>query len=218
MNRIFVDFEMTPVPKNMRQVRACLKNEIIQIGAVMLGDSGEKVSEFGCYVRPSICKEVPAHITELTGISSETVFSEGIEIEEALRMFSEWCGSDFWIYAWSENDLKQFVTETRYKRIDLGAAGAALTEKWTDFQREFSDLLNLHQILRLQEAVFIGGLDFAGRAHDGLIDARNTAALYSRSADEAFRERFRGYVRTREEPMTASLGSLFDFSALELAV
>ena len=51
-NHIIVDFEMNPVSKKNKKIRQLLRNEIIEIGAVMLNEKYEVTDKFVCYVCP----------------------------------------------------------------------------------------------------------------------------------------------------------------------
>ena len=62
----------------------------------------------------------------------------------------------------------------------------------------------------------LGGLDFDGRAHDGLVDARNTANLYRQSRDEQMFRKLKALISEKENPLVFSVGDVFNFEDLKL--
>ena len=85
---------------------------------------------------------------------------------------------------------------------------------WTDFQNEFDIHLGFERQISLKLALDMAGIDFNGRQHDALDDARNTAKLLRVFKDE---ELFDQTLRKIEEVMKPSslentLGNLIDLS------
>jgi len=77
---IFFDLETTGLVPGL--------NRIIEIGAVRI-NNGHIAETFKTFVDPE--EEVPAHITELTGITTSMAQSEAKE-EEAIKSFLDFCG------------------------------------------------------------------------------------------------------------------------------
>ncbi len=71
----------------------------------------------------------------------------------------------------------------------------------------------------LNTALDYARIDFAGQAHNGLCDARNTARLYAMTRNDsefaAFKEKVLTYFRPA--PAACTLGDMFYFSKLVLA-
>ena len=91
--------------------------------------------------------------------------------------------------------------------------------EWTDFQNEFDCHLGFEKQVSLKLALEMAGIDFSGRQHDALDDARNTAELLQIFKDDKL---FDLTLRKIEEAMKPSslgntLGSLFDLSAFVCA-
>ena len=180
MNRIFVDLEMHPVAPEYVQERAIFKFETIEVGAVMLDERYEEIASFCEYVKPLYSEEILPRYEELTGITTQMV-AEADAFPEVLGRFTDWCGEGYTMYSWSKADLNQIRGECRLKGIKPDEKLTYMLRHWKDFQKEFSRLVGIHHPIKLEEAVGLGGLDFDGRAHDGLVDARNTANLYRQS-------------------------------------
>lgn len=58
MKYIVVDLEMNPIAKKYADKAAICKNEIIEIGAVLLDENFQEISSFMTYVRPEYNSEI----------------------------------------------------------------------------------------------------------------------------------------------------------------
>lgn len=209
MKYIFVDFEMNQIDNSHQDVLKICKNEIIEIGAVKIDDTYQELDSFKTYVRPVITP-VTDRITKLTGITNEMV-DAAPEFAEAANKFIEWCLDADVIYAWSENDLRQFNKERELKEYDNPAVKKVIG-RWKDFQKEFAKMLGTKRRIALSDAVFYLGEDFQGEEHDALWDARNTAAVFILSKDKEKFERIMAPIMNAYKPkqnMTYTIGDLF---------
>lgn len=215
MSLIFIDLEMKPIEKSYTEERKICGMEIIEIGAVRLNDELQEIGEYRRFVKPYLGPEIPERITELTGITQGQV-ADAPAFQEAITDFFAWCGTEDTIYAWSDSDLRQVRKELRLKRPDLMEDEAVLARlaNWKDFQKSFTGMMHLHKRLSLENAVNLAGMDFSGRAHDALTDARNTADLYRRSKDETEFARIQKLIEEAFAPKTFTMADMFDFSAL----
>ncbi len=212
MRYIFVDFEMNPVDRAFADVRQYCRQEIIEIGAVMLDEDCKEVSSFRRYVKP-VYGTLQPKITELTGITDQTL-ADAPEFPAAIGEFLDWCGEEYEIYAWGESDLRTLMGQTavqeqpdeRLLDIDLW---------WYDFQRIFMELLGLSNRISLSHAVGATESSFDGKAHDAMWDARNTAYLFRLSQDEAAFEAQMQPILAALRPQEAPKATIGDqFAAL----
>ena len=209
--KVVIDVEMC-------RVKSCggrfpLKNEIIQIGAVMMDDSYQVVDEFSTYVRPEFGK-VDHFITELTGITERNT-RKAPSFAEAVSSLNSWAGSeDVEFYAWSDSDYYQIRNEARRKIADTESLVRILDKhQWVDYQQIVSSRFNTGKVLALSEALELAEVDAEGRMHDGLDDARNTAGLIAKLE---LNPEFTPVVKKLNvaemldhEPLSTSLSSLF---------
>lgn len=219
MRRIFVDLEMCPIPKKFTAEKEICKLETIEIGAVMLDDDDNEIACFKEYVRPVYAADIPKNIERLTGIRYERV-STAASFEKVLYRFSEWCGEmDYTIYSWSDNDVLQILQETALKGIEDTPQLSFMYHHWKDFQQEYCDLFPMDHVMSLEKAVNYCGIEFKGRAHEGLNDARATADLFRVIHDEEAFANFQEKVLECFRPKSVSntLADLFDFSAFRTA-
>ena len=111
MKYIFLDLEMNPVKREFKEVRKCCSREIIEIGAVMLDEKLNIVSEFREYVKPAYNAEVVRRVRNLTGITTE-MLEDAAPFCQVFDRFVRWCGNEeYQIYSWSDNDIYQMMDE-----------------------------------------------------------------------------------------------------------
>ena len=216
MKHIVVDLEMNNIRRRSEARKICT-NEIIEIGASMLDENLWEIGKFQIYVKPEYNDVIVPKISKLTGITNEMV-ANAPTFSVAFKQFTEWClniKDDVMIYAWSNTDHSQVMKEIQLKQYKLSEEEHKLMEHgWTDFQNEFDIHLGFERQISLKLALDMAGIDFNGRQHDALDDARNTAKLLRVFKDE---ELFDQTLRKIEEVMKPSslentLGNLIDLS------
>lgn len=94
-----------------------------------------------------------------------------------------------------------------------------VNNEWADFQQEFDAHLGFERQLSLKMALDMAGIDFEGREHDALDDARNTAELLQIFRDKDLFETTLRKIKEAMEPtpIGCSIGDMIDFSALMFA-
>ena len=221
MKHIVVDLEMNTI-RRKSEARKIWNMETIEIGAVMLDDNLEEIASFRTYVKPEFNDCIERKITRLTGITDDMV-KNAPSFSEALRMFTNWClgtNDDVTIYAWSESDYMQISNEMLLKNYQVSENEKdLLLNEWSDFQHEFDSHLGFQKQVSLKMALDMAGVDFAGREHDALDDARNTAELLHIFRDRTLFDLTLRKIKEYMEPSSAasSMGELFDFSMFACA-
>ena len=175
-----MDLELKPVDKQFRRQRDICRQEVIEFGAVKLGEDMAETDSFRALVKPAY-GEIPPRYANLTGITNDMV-ADAPDFETALNSFAAWCGDAETVYAWSGSDLDQLRGEVKMKSIDFPLD--RLAGKWADFQKIFTRAVGLKRELSLEQAVNIADISFEGHQHDALWDARNTAELFRIYRDE----------------------------------
>lgn len=180
MNYVVLDLEMCKVPKSGRQTFPS-SHEIIQIGAVELDEQFQVVDTFMTYVRPQF-GAIDSFIRRLTGITPEDT-KTAPTTAEALRSFADWLPADTQLVTWSENDVRQIDDELYFKKIEMQELYDCMYD-YIDCQELFAEKLDRDRQYSLKEALTIAGLDYDAHLHDALVDARNTADLFSKVQTE----------------------------------
>ena len=172
---VVIDLEFTPIPKSCPAQREIVRNEIIQIGAVLLDSNYRKISTFSTYVKPEFAAHVKPSVTKLTGITDMDLENAPV-LAEAMDKLTAWIGNDkkTRIYSWSNTDLYQMEDECFLKGIPFPEC----MYRWMDFQKVYGRLIGYRHQLSLKNAVTSANGQFIGaQAHTALYDAMATAEL-----------------------------------------
>ena len=203
---VFMDLEMKPVDKQYRRQWDICRQEVIEFGAVKLGEDLAEIDSFRRLVKP-VYGDIPPRYERLTGISNADV-AEAPGFETVLADFAAWCADAETVYAWSGSDLDQLRGEVRMKEIAFPLDD--LAAKWADFQKIFTRAVGLKRELSLEQAVNIANSDFTGHQHDALWDARNTAELFRIYRDEARFQAVIGPLQAAVNPQKQTSCTLAD--------
>ncbi|CAN6166022.1 unnamed protein product [Urochloa humidicola] len=171
---VVVDFEAT-CEKDSR----IYPQEIIEFPAVLVdAATGALVSSFRTYVRPRHHPRLTPFCSELTGIKQDQV-DGGVDLAQALAMHDAWLAAAgvaknrLAVVTWGDWDCRTMLEfECNFK----GIAKPAYFDRWVNLRVPFEAAFGPGR-RNLQEAVREAGLQWDGRLHCGLDDARNTARL-----------------------------------------
>ncbi len=219
MKYIVVDFEMNPVSKEFKEQKAICRNEIIEIGAVLLDESFKEQDSFQMYVKPCFSSEIRKYIVQLTGIT-DCMIGNAPGFTKAMKLFFEWClscGDDVQVIQWSESDYEQIAGEMLQKQYPLSEKERSLMTGWHDFQKEYGDVIGTEKQTSLNYAVMLAGEEFEGKRHDALHDARNTARIFRTVRIPEERQKSLGKVievLNIHTQIGTLLGEMFDFSKM----
>lgn len=218
MRYVVVDLEMNKLDNQYTEEKKICNQEIIEIGAVMLDNGHQEISRFKTYVKPQYSEEIRDVITKLTGITTKMVKDAPV-FEEAVKQFFGWCFSydgECQVQAWSDSDLHQILAEIALKHYVINKKEQELIDNWMDFQNEYIVKLGLGRVVSLEKALNYAGIEFQGKQHDALDDAKNTADLFKIIRDNSLFEEHLHIVKEALEskPMVNTLGSMFDFAKI----
>jgi len=178
---VIVDFEFCKVTKLQRNKKYKSGSEIIQIGAVLLDEDNIEIDSFSTYVAPQYGR-LDNFISNLTGIK-DVDLKDAPNLDQALNMFINWVPDDAIVVSWSHTDDKHLAKEMNIKGITIERL-SELFETWEDCQMTFSEKMGSKDAYNLTEALNIADISYEDGAHDGLVDARNTARLYAKMQKE----------------------------------
>ena len=218
MRYVVVDLEMNKLDNQYTEEKKICNQEIIEIGAVMLDNGHQEISRFKTYVIPQYSEKIRDVITKLTGITTKMVKDAPV-FEEAVKRFFGWCFSydgECQVQAWSDSDLHQILAEIALKHYVINKKEQELIDNWMDFQNEYIVKLGLGRVVSLEKALNYAGIEFRGKQHDALDDAKNTADLFKIIRDNSLFEEHLHIVKEALEskPMVNTLGSMFDFAKI----
>ena len=217
MQYVVVDLEMCGVPKFPGENGKQLRNEIIQIGAVLVDEKYEIISTFNTYVKPEQ-GYLDYFISKLTGITNADIIDAPV-FADALESFLAWMPErDIRCVSWSLSDMHQLKKEMEMKHIE-NEKMSFLLNNWIDYQAPVDEKLGMERNVSLEEALIATDIIQNGRAHDGLDDAYNTALLFVKMEKNPDFELNTMYSYAKDEKtadLSYSLADLFD--GFQLAV
>ena len=178
---VVIDLEMCNVPKSKQKLCGC-KNEIIEIGAVLIDDSLEITDNFKTFVSPEY-GILDSYISRLTGIKAQNLKGAPV-FSVALDMLLKWIPEGAVVVTWSDSDEKQIRTEAKRKGISCPSL-ETLFNGTVDCQAAFSEEINSPKIFRLSDALNIACVDYDERLHEAYADAYNTALLFIKMKKES---------------------------------
>ncbi len=180
MTYIVMDLEWNqPVSKNSYpylKIGDKMSNEIIQIGAYKVSEELEIIDSFCTYIKPRYYKKLNSFVKRVTQINKDIINSaDGFDV--AIERFKNWCGDDFSIFTWGNDDV--YVMK---QNLDFYGMDKSFITKWYDMQMIFSSS-HMHdssqRSLRFAMEYFGIEEDNERRLHDALDDAYYTAKVFT---------------------------------------
>ncbi|XP_027340702.1 ERI1 exoribonuclease 3-like [Abrus precatorius] len=171
---VVIDFEAT-----CDKDRNPHPQEIIEFPSVIVSSvTGQLEACFQTYVRPTCHQLLSDFCKDLTGIQQIQV-DRGVTLSEALLRHDKWLenkgikNTNFAVVTWSNWDCRVMLeSECRFKKIRK----PPYFNRWINLKIPFCEVFGTARC-NLKEAVEMAGLEWQGRAHCGLDDAKNTARL-----------------------------------------
>ncbi len=175
---ICLDLEMNELLNKHRKTLKGLHGEVIQIGAVMLDENFNYLSEFSTFVKP-VYSMISDDIVKLTGISDSTV-EHADTFTTAFYKFYCWAGSgmdDITTLCWSDSDYKQLWDEIYVKAKNHNEYREFL-KTFVNLQSILGKTLGTEYPVSLDAALKFCCLKFKGQRHTAISDAFNTARIF----------------------------------------
>ena len=153
----------------------CMKNEIIQIGAVKLDENKHKTGVFDCIIKPVSLTSMNRMIKQLTGITDEMI-DKGESFENAIERFKSFCGEDYVILIWGYDDIRILKSNLLFHGLDISWLPADY-----NLQMIFASQAGLEKRqYSLSFALEHFEIDIDERLHDARVDAEYTALVCER--------------------------------------
>lgn len=156
------------------------KNETIEIGAVLINERREIISEFVQFIKPVVHPQISSFCTELTSIQQEDIDSAPNFLEATSR-FKEWFSCDkepYVLCSWGFYDKSQLKSDSEIHGLDT---------KWVDhhisLKHQYQYLKNLRRGIGMKRALENEGFRLDGTHHRGIDDAKNIAKIFIKYFD-----------------------------------
>ncbi len=187
-----------------------LAGEIIQIGAVRLGEDRRAEDTFRRVVAPKIYKKMHWSVRKLTGISTQSL-ADGMAFPDAYEEFLAWCGGDFALLTWGPDDVPMLLSNLRLHKIPAPDPLPVY-----DLQRIYSRTVSGEK-KRCSLADALARLEITDVCppHDALNDALNTARICEKiDLDDAVAH-YGDPVKLAAEPPQLPPGEIKEYASLE---
>jgi inhibitor of KinA sporulation pathway (predicted exonuclease) len=172
MNYLVVDLECTCTDNNAFPRE---QMEVIEIGAMLLDENLEEISEFSTFVKPTINPILEQFCKDLTKIKQSDVDAASI-INDVLPEFEKWARSfgDYKFTSWGAFDYKHIQRECDLKKIIN-----PLLQNNLNYKVRFAKIKNLKRKngVGLQKALNIMKMKFEGIPHRAIYDAKNVVRI-----------------------------------------
>lgn len=176
MNYIILDLEATCWEGYDKS-----RNETIEIGAVLVNDKKEIVSEFVQFIKPLKHPILSDFCKTLTTIQQEDV-DNAPYFSEAIETFKSWFGypnEKYILCSWGFYDRKQFESDCSVHGID-----DSWVENHISLKHQYGKIKNLRRAIGMKNALLNEKLELDGTHHRGIDDARNIAKIFIKYFDQ----------------------------------
>lgn len=157
------------------------QNETIEIGAVLINDKKEVVSEFVEFIKPLKHPQLSDFCKELTTIQQEDV-DQAPYFSEVIEQFKSWIGypnEPYVLCSWGFYDRKQFESDCQVHGLN-----ADWVKHHISLKHQHGKIRKLRRALGMKNALLHENLELTGTHHRGIDDARNIAKIFLKYFDE----------------------------------
>ena len=116
MNYIVLDLEWNQALNQSNRIDK-LQFEIIEIGAVKLDENFNEISRYESLIKPVVYKKIHPIIMDITKIRNKELQKER-NFPTVIREFFEWCGEDFVLCTYGNQDLTELQNNMEYYNLN----------------------------------------------------------------------------------------------------
>ena len=158
-----------------RRIGSRLIFEMIQIGAVRLGEDLEISDAISIPIAPTHYLTIHPRIRRMTGLGPEEL-AGAPAFREALEQFVAWCGEDYVLLTWGCDDVSIL-----YHNVRFFECGDIPLPPMCDIQKLFADVHGLKDRPSLKSAMELTGIaaDESMAFHNARNDAWYTAQVFA---------------------------------------
>lgn len=174
MNFVVFDLEWNQSPGGKKYSNSRIPFEIIEIGAVKVDENNEIVDNFHRLIRPQVYNWIHESIYDVIHINYSDL-EKGIPFPQAAREFFEWCGKDFALFTWGNQDVTELQRNMKYYEMLYLLPGPVT---YYDVQKLFSiQYEDSKKRKSLEYAIDFLGIEKDKGFHRALEDAFYTAEV-----------------------------------------
>jgi len=170
MNYVVMDLESTCWEKRTTPD----DQEVIEIGAVKLGESLEIVDDYNRFIKPLINNQLSEFCQDLTHIGqSDIAVADSFDV--VFSEFLDWIGKGAYrVVTWGEYDIKQLQIECKRHKMKLPIR---FIENHINLKKLFAQQRRIRPC-GMAQALKIMNMKISGTHHRGIDDAKNIAMIF----------------------------------------
>ncbi len=175
MNYIVFDLEATCWENKSKD------NETIEIGAILINDKKEIVSEFCRFIKPLRHPQLSQFCKELTSIQQSDIDSAQY-FSHVIEEFKSWVTQneqDYVLCSWGFYDKNQFKSDCLLHGLDDN-----WTNKHISLKHQYAEIKKLKRAIGMKNALISEKMNLEGTHHRGIDDARNIAKIFIKYFDK----------------------------------
>lgn len=171
MEYIIIDLEWNQATHKTMHLRRDLnlRGEVIQIGAVKINERYEIMGTFNKFIKPIVFSKMNPYVSNLLMLTDEDLaYCNNFPI--VYREFLDWCGDDYVLLAWGNDDSYILNDNLKIHSFDAGM------NEFLDLQKIYGRISGVAKGLQvsLDNALLSYGVNNQLMRHDALGDAMNT--------------------------------------------
>lgn len=150
-------------------------NETIEIGAVMVNENKQIISEYVQFIKPTKYPILSDFCKNLTSIRQEDVDHAPL-FPVAIEDFKSWIGvdgQDYVLCSWGFYDRKQFESDSALHHLDT-----SWIQNHISLKHQHGQIRHLKRAIGMQNALELEGFRLDGTHHRGIDDARNITKIF----------------------------------------
>lgn len=155
-------------------------NEIIEIGAVMIGEDGSELGRFSKFAKPLLYPTISKFCNDLTTITQEDV-DNADNLKDVIKEFIDWCDGGT-LVSWGFYDQTQMSKDMI--RNDLEYLMDKIEDHYS-LKHLYSDWNGLRKKgVGMKKALSLEGIELTGTHHRGIDDAINISKIFVNYLDK----------------------------------
>ena len=170
MNYVILDLEATCWDQWDKK-----ENETIEIGAVLVDENQQILSEFQRFIKPIRYPKLSEFCKELTTITQEEVDNANYfyEVIEEFKAWFDEKSNNYLLCSWGFYDRRQFEDDCKLHNLDT-----SWLHRHISLKHQYGKIKKLRRNVGMKSALKIEGIELEGTHHRGIDDARNITKIF----------------------------------------
>lgn len=187
---IVLDLEWNSSPGGKLSANPKIPFEIIEIGAIKLGENLKEISRFRRIIHPVVYKEIHYRVREVINMNMKQLKKEGIPFQKAMKEFFEWIysnGEHPMFCTWGSMDLMELQRNMAFFKVHNPFVFPLI---YYDLQKMYGIEKGVDRKIQipLDKAVNDVGILVKEPFHYALVDAQYTSMLMKKMDLDSVKE------------------------------